>query len=269
MKEVKIAILVLGLIGFAFSLLLALLSKKLKVEENPQVQEILEALPGLNCGACGFSGCRAYAETVVKKCNIFSGCLPGGGELSKKISEILGIVGCVAKHTQVVVCRCSAREDEKKTSSQYSGPKTCKAADITGGVIDCSWGCLGLGDCVLVCPVKALRIKNKKVYVDIKKCIGCGKCIEACPRNLFELVRIDQAPFIYSVCCNNKDKALEVKKVCKRGCIGCGICTKVSNSAYYIKDCLSYVDRSKASEKELLETGKNKCPTKCIFSFDV
>ena len=268
MKEVQIAILVLGLIGFAFSLLLALFSKKLKVEEDPRVEKILEVLPGLNCGACGFSGCRTYAEAIIKECNIFSGCLPGGDELSKKISKILEVDACISGHKQVVACRCGAEGDEKKASSQYSGPKTCKAADIIGGVIDCSWGCLGLGDCVLVCPVKALSISNKKVYVDIKKCIGCGKCIKACPRDLFELVRIDQAPFIYSVCCSNKEKAIEVKKVCKRGCIGCGICVKVSD-AYYIKDYLSHIDRSKTSEKEPLENGKNKCPTKCIFSFDV
>jgi len=269
MKEVQIAILVLGIIGFAFSLLLALLSKKLKVEESPQAKEILEILPGLNCGACGFSGCRTYAEAVAKECDIFSGCLPGGSELSEKISKILGVAGCTPNNKQVVICRCGATGDEKKISSQYSGPETCRAANVIGGAIDCFWGCLGLSDCIEICPVKALSLKNKKIYVDIKKCIGCGKCIGICPRNLFELVKIEQVNSLYSVCCNNKEKALEVKKVCERGCIGCGICAKVSPASYFIEKNLSYVNRSKAKEKESLENGKNKCPTKCIFSFDV
>ena len=78
MNKITIAILVLGLMGFFFSLLLALLSKKLKVEEAPQTARVLDLLPGLNCGACGFSGCRAYAETAIKECDVFNGCLPAG-----------------------------------------------------------------------------------------------------------------------------------------------------------------------------------------------
>ena len=145
----------------------------------------------------------------------------------------------------------------------YNGPLTCKAADLIGGVIDCAYGCLGLGDCVNACPVNAIKIENKKVIVDFEKCIGCGKCAKECPRNLFELIPLKDALDLYYVACNNKDKALGVKQVCSKGCIGCSICTKTEHSPYYMKDNLSHIDYKNA-DNQSLEQGKTKCPTKCI-----
>jgi electron transport complex protein RnfB len=265
MEQIQIAILVLGLTGFCFAVLLAFLSKKLKVEEDPRVEKVLNVLPGLNCGACGFSGCRPFADAVVKECKIFNGCLPGGNEINSKITEILGITGCVSVKNQTVVCHCGADDDEKKISALYQGPKTCRAAHITGGAIDCIWGCIAFGDCIEVCPVEALGLKKGKIYVDISKCIACGKCIKACPRNLFKIVPLKKDTALYCVACSNNEKVLAVKKVCDRGCIGCGICARVSDSPYYLKNNLSYVDYAKVAKKESLEEGKTKCPTKCIF----
>ena len=146
MDKIIIPIVVLGLTGFAFSLLLALLSKKLKVEENPRVAKVLELVPGLNCGACGFSGCRAFAEAVTRECNVFSGCLPATAEVNQQIAETLGVIGCFPSHTRVVICHCSAKKGEKKESSKYLGPNTFQASNIVGRVIDCA--IVGLDVCV-------------------------------------------------------------------------------------------------------------------------
>ena len=264
MKEIIIPILVLGLTGFAFSLLLALLSKKLKVEDDPQIAKVLGLLPGLNCGACGFSGCRVFAEAITKECNVFSGCLPAGAEVNKQIAETLGAIGCTSSHTQVVICHCSAKEGEKKASSKYLGPNTCQAANISGGLIDCAYGCLILGDCVTVCPVGALRIQEQAVDVDFKKCTGCGACLKACPRNLFELVPIKEGLPVYNVACSNKETALGVKKVCSKGCVSCTLCTKIEGSPYKMKDNLAVIDYGRGENQKALEEGRNKCPTKCI-----
>jgi len=266
MKEIIIPIIVLGLTGFVFSIFLALLSKKLKVEENPRVVKILELLPGLNCGACGLSGCRAYAEAAVKECSTFSGCLPAGEDVNKQIADTLGLIGCFSSNTQVVICHCSAKKEEKKTSSKYLGPNTCKSANISGGVIDCAYGCMALGDCISVCPTNALTLKDQSINVDFKKCIGCGKCIEACPRNLFELVPITGNLPVYNIACANKETAMGVKKVCSKGCISCTLCTKIENSPYHMKDNLSVIDYEKPNDQTTLEQGRNKCPTKCITS---
>lgn len=262
------AVITLGLAGFLFALLLAFLSKKLYVKEDVRVKTVLELLPGLNCGACGFSGCRPFAEAVVKECKIFDGCLPGGDEVNAKVSQALGIVGCLKVKSQVVVCRCGAEETEKKISTKYLGPKTCRAAQITGGALDCTYGCLGFGDCLKVCPIGALTLNKKKIQVDISKCTACGQCIKICPRNLFSVISLPKVAGFYSVACNNKEKAMNVKMVCSRGCIACTICTRVAESPYYTKDNLSYIDYAKPAKLETLQEAKDKCPTKCIFKLD-
>lgn len=253
----------MGSLGFLFGLLLAFLSKKLKVQEDPRALKVLELLPGLNCGACGFSGCRAYAEAVVNQCSVFSGCLPGGAKLNNEISQVLGLVGCISDAPEVVVCRCGATQADRKVSNSYRGPLTCRAADMIGGAIDCVWGCIAFGDCLEVCPPGALSLKNGKIEVDHNKCIGCQKCLKACPRGLFELIISAEGTVVYYVACNNKEKVLAVKAVCQKGCIGCGICVRAENSPYYLKDNLSYIDYSKDNQAGL-EAGRSKCPTKCI-----
>ncbi|MBU0693972.1 MAG: 4Fe-4S dicluster domain-containing protein [Candidatus Omnitrophica bacterium] len=270
MKEVQASLLVLGLTGFSFSLLLAFLSKKLKVKEDARIEKILSILPGLNCGACGVSGCRVFAQAVVKEGKIFSGCLPAGEGMNKEIAKALGIETSVVKRKSVAVCRCGADDKEKKVSCLYQGPKTCKAADLIGGAIDCLYGCFGFGDCEAVCPPGAITVAKGKVYVDIEKCIGCGKCLPACPSNLFELLPLaENLDTYYYIACNNREKGVNVKKVCSRGCIACGICTKGENSPFYLKDNLAFIEYKKIVENEPLEEAKNKCPTKCIMKFTV
>jgi RnfABCDGE-type electron transport complex B subunit len=263
MSVITLSPFVLGLTGFVFAVILAFLSKKLKVEDDPRVAKILSILPGANCGACGFVGCRGFAEAVIKEGKIFSGCIPGGSKVNKDIVKILGLKVEILEDRLVSLCHCGADDKEKKVSFLYEGPKTCKAASVTGA-IDCAYGCLGFGDCVKVCPTNAITLKNKKVSVDIKKCIGCGKCVKACPCNLFELVPFNISG-LYVVACNNTEKAANVKKVCSRGCIACGICTKVKDSSFYLKDNLSRLGYSKPTNEESLREAQDKCPTKCIF----
>ncbi|MBI4708099.1 MAG: DUF362 domain-containing protein [Candidatus Omnitrophica bacterium] len=40
--------------------------------------------------------------------------------------------------------------------------------------------CTGCGCCVVVCPVKAITLKDDKSVIDQDTCIGCGECISAC-----------------------------------------------------------------------------------------
>ena len=268
MREIILACLTLGITGFGFALILAFLSRKLKVEEDPRITQIFNMLPSANCGACGFAGCRGFAQAVVSEGKIFSGCIPGGQELNEKIAQIVGVKSeAVTKTKTIAVCRCGAQSGEKKESAEYEGPLTCKATHIIGS-LDCIYGCLSYGDCVKACPTDAISLKNKKIYVDTKKCIACGKCVAACPRKLFELVPVLEGIGAYAVCCSNTEKLTNVKKVCSRGCIACGICTKVKDSPYYLKNNLSRIDFTKTKEETPLRNGKEKCPTKCIFKLN-
>jgi len=41
--------------------------------------------------------------------------------------------------------------------------------------------CRGSGECVKVCPEKAITLAGGKAVLDPKKCDGDGICIPACP----------------------------------------------------------------------------------------
>jgi H+/Na+-translocating ferredoxin:NAD+ oxidoreductase subunit B len=258
-------LLVLGSVGFIFAVLLAYLSKKLYVAENPLVGQIMEALPGINCGACGYSGCKAYAEAIAAG-NELVFCKPGGLDVNDKVAGLLNKTAGSAA-AQKVIIRCGSDKTQKKMSYDYTGPQSCLYANQLGGGIDCQYGCLGLGDCTGVCPTQALVLKDRKITVVRDKCIGCGKCVTICPRSLFKLVSTHEAGTTY-VACSNKDKGAQARKVCQVSCIGCGICVRMEGSSFVLNNNLSEVDYDKPVLLEAINTAKEKCPTHCILKYD-
>ena len=78
-------------LGFLLALVLYLVAKKFKVEEDPRIDEVEKAMPGANCGGCGFAGCRAFAESAVKATALDSHFCPvGGNDTMAKVAAILG-----------------------------------------------------------------------------------------------------------------------------------------------------------------------------------
>ena len=69
----------LGL-GSGFAIVLLIASKKLAVEVDPKIEQIHEALPNLDCGACGFAGCGQYAKSLLENPELIGKCAPGGQE---------------------------------------------------------------------------------------------------------------------------------------------------------------------------------------------
>ena len=64
-QQILIAVMVLGVIGAFFAVVLYFVAQKFKVVEDPLIDEVNEVLPGANCGGCGKAGCRAFAEACV------------------------------------------------------------------------------------------------------------------------------------------------------------------------------------------------------------
>lgn len=262
MKLILFAIVGLGTLGFIAGAMLSYANQKFFFKVDPRIEEIDEALPGANCGACGYPGCRGFSEAVVAGKVDASGCLLGGDEITCKISKIMGVETVSAKDKKVAILKCGGGKEQCPPKFDYEGVKTCQAANTTGGGFkSCSYGCLGLADCARICPVDAIEINDNGLpVVDKIKCISCGKCITACPRGLFTLL---PASIKYHVNCSSKDKGAVARKACKVSCIGCGICAKkCPSSAIELKENLATIDQTKCTKSgECFKA----CPTKCII----
>ncbi|MBO8436181.1 MAG: RnfABCDGE type electron transport complex subunit B [Spirochaetes bacterium] len=259
--SVVIAFLIVGILGLILGFGLAIADKKLAVEKDPKLVALEEAMPGANCGGCGFAGCQAYAEAVFKGTAAPGLCSPGGEVLAKKMGEILGVeVEVKERMTAFVFCRGGS--DVTKTDYLYKGMTDCNAASLLqGGPVGCKEGCLHLGSCISVCPVGAIsRDEKGDIVVDKERCIACGKCVSVCPNHVIKMI-----PYSLEwVCaCNNHEPGGKVRKTCQVGCIGCKMCeTKVEGSPFAVEAFLSANDWNK--DQSTAEKAADICPQKCI-----
>ena len=216
MSIVLISVLAMVALAVLFGIGLSLASGVFSTGTDPHVEEVLDALPGANCGACGYKGCRAYAEATVEGENV-SLCTVGGDEVAEGIADILG-VEAESLTPRRAVCHCQGGSDKCGQRCSYDGEQDCRAAHETaGGPKACLYGCLGFGTCAEVCPFDAITMSEERLpMVDPEKCTACGACVEACPRDLFTL--LDMKYKIY-LGCSSRDSGKSVKGICDVGCI--------------------------------------------------
>jgi len=250
-------------LGSSFAVALLIASEKLKVKVDPKIGQIHEALPHLDCGACGFAGCGQYAKAILENPELLGKCTPGGPETSGKIAEILSLQISDLGAPKRPIVHCRAHADDKTYYGKYQGIPTCTAANALPNVQACKFGCLGFGDCCYACKFDALEIVDGLATVDYEKCTGCGACSKACSRNLIEMV-----PFgcenMMTVACSSKEAGKMTRQMCKVGCIGCGICAKQTEQ-FSVEDNLARLDYEKYQPTEQTETALNKCPTGVII----
>ncbi|HCS49134.1 MAG TPA: electron transporter RnfB [Candidatus Aminicenantes bacterium] len=255
-----IPIMTMGALGFLFALGLVFAYRKLAVEIDPRIEQIAESLPQANCAACGYAGCQALAEAIAAGKAAADSCPVGGAESAGKISGILGVeAGEVIKKVARLHCRGTKHAAPRR--SEYLGLKTCYASHLMGGDKLCTYGCLGLADCVRSCVFNAMYMGEDGLPVIIEEnCTACGKCVEACPRNLLELHPISQNILVF---CRSEDRGAVARKACKNACIACGICSRACPEAIVIENNLAVItDYKKIPPEKIPEI--EKCPTLAI-----
>ena len=222
--NVLIALAVVVAIGLFFGILLALFLHLFGVDEDEKTKQIRDALPGVNCGSCGFKGCNDYAEALAKGTAAPNLCTPGADVVAKKLGEILGVE--VEKTSALVAfVHCNGTCDAAVEKAVVEGIVSCKAKAMTyGGQKLCNYGCLGCGDCAKVCTSNAIAVIDGVARVDEGLCAGCGLCAKECPKKIISLIPKESAVAVY---CGSKDKGADSRKACKNACIGCKKCEKV------------------------------------------
>ncbi|WP_027184776.1 FAD-dependent oxidoreductase [Desulfovibrio inopinatus] len=181
------SILVLFGLGLVAAAVLAVASRVLYVKEDPRVVAVESALPGANCGGCGYPGCAGAAQAVVSGKAGADVCVAGGAETAQAVAEIMGLeVGAMEPKSACRDCTGGERADELYL---YEGASSCRAqAMLYGGAKACSSGCLGLGSCVEVCPFNAIHMGPHGLpIIDPEECRACGKCVAVCPRGVISI----------------------------------------------------------------------------------
>lgn len=249
------------IVGLAIGIFLGVFSEVFKVEVDPRVSKVRECLPGANCGGCGYAGCDAVAEAIVKGEASVNTCPVGGAAAAAKISEVMG-VSAGESVRKVAFVHCNGTCVNSNKAYNYTGVMDCRVASSVpnAGEKLCRNACLGYGSCVEACKFDAIHIIDGVAKVNPENCKACGACVKACPMKVIELVPYDKK---HLVVCSNKDKGKPAMDACKVSCIGCGLCEKnCTSEAIKVQSNIAVMDYTKCNDCGLCA---EKCPRKAIL----
>ncbi|SFP92901.1 electron transport complex, RnfABCDGE type, B subunit [Lachnospiraceae bacterium XBB1006] len=262
MTEIIIAGALIAGVGIFIGVFLGVAGEKFEVEVDPRETQILDVLPGNNCGGCGYPGCSGLAAAIVKGEAPVNQCPVGGAPVGAKIGEIMGVAAEEGVR-KVAFVKCIGTCDKAKNDYEYIGLKDCSMAKRVpgGGPKSCNYGCLGFGSCVKACPFDAIHVINGVATVNPEACKACGKCIAACPNGLIEFVPYNATQIVQ---CSNKDMGKQVMQVCQAGCIACHLCEKnCPSEAITVENNIAHIDQEKCTH---CGTCAEKCPKKVILT---
>lgn len=255
---ILIALGTLGGLTLALAIMLMVANKKLYVYEDPRIDQVDNMLPHANCGACGFPGCRPFAEALVSGKALPGKCTVSNDEARQRIAGYLG-VALGSEEKQVARLACAGGINVARNRAQYQGLAGCKAAAlVSGGGKGCFWGCLGFGDCEKTCDFDAIHMNAAGLpVVDPAKCTACGDCVETCPKDLFSLQPVKNHLW---VACKNLENGDAVLEECQVGCTACGKCAMDAPEVISIRYNLPVIDYRHGQPMAAIQ----RCPTGAI-----
>ncbi len=259
-----VGVIALAALSFLFASLLVLAHRKLHVDEDPRIDAVNQLLPETNCGACGFPGCLGLAEAMAAGDALPGKCTVISEDEQQFIAEFLGVdVG--AEEKVVARLACAGGSNVARNRARYVGLRSCRAAAlVAGGGKNCFWGCLGLGDCEVVCDPDAIIMNEHELPIVIDDaCTACGDCVDACPKDLFSLHVVSHRLW---VACKNLEKGDAPVEDCEVACDACGKCAiDAPDGVITMVDNLPVVNYEANHD---VRAAIERCPTGAIVWFD-
>jgi RnfABCDGE-type electron transport complex B subunit len=257
------AVATIGGLIIVLASLLVIANRLLHVAEDPRIGAVERMLPHTNCGACGYPGCRAFAEGLVTGEVLPAKCTVSTPAEQARIASYLGVdVG--AEERQVARLACAGGNNVARSRAHYEGLESCAAAAlVAGGGKACFWGCLGLADCELACDFDAIEMDPHHLPVVVEdRCTACGDCVEACPKDLFSLHAVSHRLW---VACSSLAEGDDILADCEVACTGCARCAMDAPDQIAMKNSLPVIDYCKAP---LTAEPTQRCPTGAIVWLD-
>jgi len=256
---------ILGGVGLTFGVLIAAANRKLRVWEDPRIDAVNDMLPGANCGACGYAGCRAFAEATITGQVAPAVCTVMGPDDRQDVAAFLGVDAGQA-NKRVARLLCAGGSDVATQKATYRGLASCAAAvAVSGGGKGCAWGCVGLADCAVACDFDAIIMNAHGLpVVDPEKCTACNACVEVCPLGLFTLMPMDDHLIVQ---CRNLLHGEDATDVCAVACNACGRCVQdAAPDLIEMRSNLAVIDYSKIELENAAAIAR--CPTGAITWLD-
>jgi RnfABCDGE-type electron transport complex B subunit len=265
LSDVLGSVAILGGVGMTFGALIALANARFRVETDPRLDELTDLLPGANCGACGYAGCRAFAEAVISGATPPATCTVMSADEREDVAGLLG-VDAGAANRRVARLLCAGGSDVAGRKAAYTGIQSCAAAvAVAGGGKSCSWGCVGFADCAVACDFDAITMSATDLpVVDPEKCTACNDCVEACPLGLFALMPVDTHLLVQ---CRNLLEGDAAEAVCSVACTGCKRCAQdAAPGLIEIRQGLAVIDYQQIELEN--PAALERCPTGAIVWLD-
>lgn len=130
---------------------------------------IEDSLPQTQCGKCGYSSCRAYAEGIAEGAANIDRCPPGGAEGIARLAALMGVPVLPLK-----------------PDNGMERPR--RLAQIDESL------CIGCTLCIDACPVDAIIGASRQMHTVLaEQCTGCELCVAPCPLDCVAMADTDES----------------------------------------------------------------------------